>query len=164
MRNFLLLAALMIFSMLLNTNTGKAAFVEFKPQTAKFVSPKPKASAQIPPAGEKNQSFATNNNQYIKTVVTNTVNEMLSQGLLKGEKGDKGDVGGSVLGAYTNENIAPAPVTYNQDYGGSFAGVTQLSGQEMTAGDLTVTASLTVNSSAPLEVDSASNFTASSSM
>jgi len=96
---------------------------------------------------------------YITGLVTDTIDKMVAQGLLKGQKGDKGDSGSSIYPA-----TGPIPVTYNSDLGGSMAGITYLSGQELTAGDLTVSTSLTVNAGAPVEIDAPSNFTASTTM
>src|SRR5579864_5293068 len=72
-----------------------AAFVQFNPKNAQFISPSQKQSqttktAQVT-ASPKVPGISTVNDAYLKSLVTSTVNQMVAEGLLKGEKGDKGE-------------------------------------------------------------------------
>lgn len=109
----LIVLGIMASGFLIGPKQTFAAFVEFNPKNAQFVSPRDiKASAGKPAVTKPSPKPAvlgavTISDAYIKSLVASTVNSMVAQGLVKGEKGDKGDSAGM-----------PSPGSYNPDASG----------------------------------------------
>src|ERR1051326_6878017 len=126
---------------LLSPKPTLAAFVEFNPKNAQFVSPDKIKKPAAPKVVTKPavQGVAVVNESYIKNVVTGTINDMIAQGLLKGQKGDKGDSAAMPnLGSYN-----PDAVGFQQVYlpgavigpdVGTFFSATNLSSDNITSG------------------------------
>lgn len=160
MKKTLIALCLVSTSLVLSPKQTLAAFVEFNPKNAQFVSPEQVNKKVAQPAFSKTaakptvQGVAVINDSYIKNVVSSTVNDIIAQGLLKGEKGDKGDPASSPsLSSYD-----PEATGFQQVYipggiiapdVGTFFAATNLSSDNITSasanlGDIESDGSLTV--------------------
>lgn len=167
MKKTLIALCLISSSFLLNTKQIFAAYIEFNPKNAQFVSPEQAKKEVTNPALPKTvakpavKGVAVVNDVYIKSLVTSTVNDMVAQGLIKGEKGDKGDSGSTPnLSSYD-----PEATGFQQIYipggviapdVGTFFAATNLSSDNITSasanlGDIESDGSLTVTGDADLQ-------------
>lgn len=102
-------------------------------------------------------------NADIAQLISNTFNELLAQGKLKGDPGPQGPPGakgdtGSIQNPTTGPGysgltpyiITPSPTAYSIPSGVSLFAATDLSGERVTGKDITATHSLTVNGSATI--------------
>jgi hypothetical protein len=141
----LIVLCLVASGFLLGPKQTLAAFVQFNPKTAQFVSPQDiktstsKSTTAKPAAKPAVLGTTTISDAYIKSLVTSTVNNMVAQGLIKGEKGDKGDsVAMPSLGSYNPDatgfqQVCLPGAVIGPDVG-TFFSATNLSSDNITSG------------------------------